>query len=515
MTDKDAPSLNQRIPQTTLVAVEEFLSIRIYIALLGLLYVFLGQSKMFELNLLSSSVIHIELCKLVPIVLVYSICARLIFQAKLMRRNESALGILNTITLSLDALVTTKLVESTGGVLSPATALYLAIIFMSGRLFKQRGAYIFSLFCAVMYLVAVISSIPWTQATTSSIAATYLEVVSARTLVQGVIISIALFSFGLLSYQFARLYREKAEQLAALQFELIEHNRDLDAQNLRLSTMQAQLIHQEKMASLGRMVAGIAHELNNPINFVHGNIPYLRKYCHNLQEIIEASNQVSTEERKPIEELKRQYKYDFLISDLDNILLDIQDGSERIKQIIKNLRSFSRLDEAQRKEGSIQDGIVSTLKILNQYYGSDRIPVELELEDLPAIMCYPGQLNQVWMNLLSNAAEAIGNHSDPLVKIKAYKDEDEITVEIADNGSGINENDKNKIFDPFFTTKPVGQGTGLGLSICHSIIERHQGSISFSSSSPKGTTFIVKIPLHPRPDYDDKPATFKDDDNAA
>lgn len=285
------------------------------------------------------------------------------------------------------------------------------------------------------------------------------------------------------------------DQLSRKNRDLLQKNLHLDAKNLELRTVQSQLIHQEKMASLGRMVAGIAHELNNPVNFVHGNLPYLREYFEDLKKIIASIETVPAEYRADVEAIKKRVKYDFLLTDLDNIIADLGEGAERIRQIIRNLRSFSRLDEAELKEASIQEGIESTIKILNQYYGRDKIPVHTSFAEIPPVVCYPGKLNQVWMNLLSNAAQAVADKPDPQVKVTTELEGDWVTVSISDNGTGIKPVDQSKIFEPFYTTKPVGQGTGLGLSICHSIIERHGGSIWFETALGSGTTFKVKIPL--------------------
>lgn len=296
---------------------------------------------------------------------------------------------------------------------------------------------------------------------------------------------------------------EHANLVGELSFknrDLVGKNLNLDAKNLELKTMQSQLIHHEKMASLGRLVAGIAHELNNPINFVHGNLPYLKQYVDELKRLVEAAGEIPEEHRKNLDELKRKLKYDFLVSDLDNIIADFNEGSERIRHIIRNLRSFSRLDEAELKEASIAEGIESTLKILSQYYGKDKIPVNFQagFADLPQVLCYPGQLNQVWMNLLSNAAQAMQGVEGASLDIEARLEGESVLVQITDHGPGIKPEVQSKIFDPFFTTKPVGQGTGLGLSICHSIIERHGGQIWFTSEIANGTTFYVRVPLTAR-----------------
>jgi len=286
-------------------------------------------------------------------------------------------------------------------------------------------------------------------------------------------------------------------ELSHKNVDLVEKNLNLDSKNLELKTVQSQLVHQEKMASLGRLVAGIAHELNNPINFVHGNLPYLKQYVDELKRVVSEIDKLPEADRKPVDELKNKLKYDFLVTDLDNIIADLNEGSERIRHIIKNLKSFSRLDEAELKEASIAEGIESTLKILSQFYGRDKIPVESNFAELslPQVLCYPGQLNQVWMNLLSNAAQAMADVPDPVLKIRAELEAESVLVEIHDCGSGIKAEIQSKIFDPFFTTKPVGQGTGLGLSICHSIIERHGGQIWLTSELGKGTSFFVRVPL--------------------
>jgi len=292
-------------------------------------------------------------------------------------------------------------------------------------------------------------------------------------------------------------------QLSRKNKDLVTKNLNLDSKNIELKTVQSQLIHQEKMASLGRLVAGIAHELNNPINFVHGNLPYLKQYVEELKKVIAKVAELPEEQRKPVDDLKNKLKYDFLVEDLDNIIADLNEGAERIRHIIRDLKSFSRLDEAELKEASIQEGLESTMKILSQYYGRDKIPVEGDYAAIPHVLCYPGQLNQVWMNLLSNAAQAMNTAAEalppgtptPALKIKTELTDESVLVSIIDCGAGIKHEVQSKIFDPFFTTKAVGQGTGLGLSICHSIIERHGGQIWFDSVIGKGTTFYVRLPL--------------------
>ncbi len=288
------------------------------------------------------------------------------------------------------------------------------------------------------------------------------------------------------------------EELSQKNDDLVQKNLNLDTKNLELRHMQSQLIHHEKMASLGRLVAGIAHELNNPINFVYGNLPYLKEYVNDLKRLVESLDQL--DKSKEIERLKEEVKYDFLITDLDNIIADLNEGADRIRHIIRNLRSFSRLDEAELKEASIPECIESTLKLLSQYYGRDKVELSRDYADVPPILCYPGQLNQVLMNLLTNAAQALEGLPEPRVVVKVEVKEDELLITVSDNGPGIKDEIQSKIFDPFYTTKPVGQGTGLGLSICHSIMERHGGRIELKSELGKGTSFRAILPILESPD---------------
>ncbi|MBX9696147.1 MAG: GAF domain-containing protein, partial [Cyanobacteria bacterium] len=288
------------------------------------------------------------------------------------------------------------------------------------------------------------------------------------------------------------------EELSQKNDDLVQKNLNLDTKNLELRHMQSQLIHHEKMASLGRLVAGIAHELNNPINFVYGNLPYLKEYVNDLKRLVESFDQLN--QAQEVAKLKEEVKYDFLMTDLDNIIADLNEGADRIRQIIRNLRSFSRLDEAELKEASIQECIESTLKLLSQYYGRDKVELVRNFGDVQPILCYPGQLNQVLMNLLTNAAQALEGIPGPKVEVTLEVTDKELMITVSDNGPGIKDDIQSKIFDPFFTTKPVGQGTGLGLSICHSIMERHGGRIELKSELGQGTTFRAILPILESPD---------------
>src|SRR6266850_963676 len=278
---------------------------------------------------------------------------------------------------------------------------------------------------------------------------------------------------------------------------LENENIELANKKSELERLQAQLVHSEKMASLGQLAAGIAHELNNPAGFIHGNMDILGGYLGHLQNLLGAYDKVTltADDTQIVNSLKTEIGYDKLIGDLDSIIADCREGSERICDVVKNLRLFSRLDEAEIKEIDIHSGIDSTVRLLSRYFSSGRISVCRNYADLPLINCYAGQLNQVWMNLLVNAAQAVSNRGE--VRISTRLDDDSVIVAISDNGSGIPEDQLSRIFDPFFTTKPVGEGTGLGLSISYGIIERHRGTINVESRIGEGTTFTVRIPICP------------------
>jgi signal transduction histidine kinase len=412
---------------------------------------------------------------------------------------EKNIVVLNAVLLGLDIIALTTLVHATKGIESDLYILYLLPILLSSYIFTRLGIYATSLFVSLSYIglllienyqaLLLFKESLQPHNITNSVASAYLGILWQRILWRSLIFtSVAFIWAGFCSYM-ARFAQSMTNRLRSQ----LRNNQKLMNE---MKQVETQLIHHEKMASLGRLVAGIAHELNNPINFVHGNLPYLKNYCADMKEIIAACDQIPQEQKAAVEEQKAKLKYDFLVTDLDNILADMEEGVGRIRQIIKNLRSFGRLDEAELKEASISEGIESTLKILGQYYGKDKIPVKLNLQEMPPILCYPGQLNQLWMNLLSNAAQALEQVNEPLVQVHSELTDEHVLVSIIDNGLGIKDENQTKIFEPFFTTKPVGMGTGLGLSICHSIVERHQGKIWFEPYENGGTVFKVLIPCH-------------------
>lgn len=282
----------------------------------------------------------------------------------------------------------------------------------------------------------------------------------------------------------ARIYRAHLES----------QNIELAHRKTELERLQAQLVHTEKMASLGQLSAGIAHELNNPAGFIYGNMDILRDDLAQLEKLFTAYDQVALSSGGSllIEALKDEINYERLIGDLNSIVSDCREGAQRICDVVQNLRLFSRLDEAELKRIDIHEGIDSTIRLLSRYYSSGGILLRKEYCDLPLVTCYAGQLNQVWMNLLVNAAQAIPQHGE--VSLSTRLEEDWVIVEISDTGTGISEDQLSRIFEPFFTTKPVGEGTGLGLSTSYGIIERHGGTITVKSKVGAGTTFTVRIP---------------------
>jgi two-component system, NtrC family, sensor kinase len=292
------------------------------------------------------------------------------------------------------------------------------------------------------------------------------------------------------------------------EFELRQQTKNLETALQELQQAQMQLVQSEKMSSLGQLVAGVAHEINNPVNFIYGNLTHANNYAQDLLQLVQLYQQYCPDSIEAVQEFTEAIDLEFLIQDLPQVLNSMKVGAQRIREIVISLRTFSRMDEAEMKEVDIHDGIDSTLMILEHRIKAkpdrEAIKVIKEYSDLPLVECYAGQLNQVFMNILANAIDALeesmisGKTTEkPQICIRTQLIEpNQVTIGITDNGTGISEEVKQKLFDPFFTTKPVGQGTGMGLSISYQIIsQKHQGSLECISKLGYGTEFLINIPL--------------------
>jgi two-component system NtrC family sensor kinase len=278
---------------------------------------------------------------------------------------------------------------------------------------------------------------------------------------------------------------------------LLKMSEDLERTSGELHQAQMQVFQQEKMASVGQLAAGVAHEINNPMGFISSNLSTLGKYMDKINsfessvsETVREIGNLGADEK--IAELRKKMKIDYILDDTKNLLAESLDGAERVRRIVQDLKSFSRVDEAESKPASINECIDSTLNILRNEikYVAD---VKLDYGDLPMLPCHPQQLNQVFMNIIANAAHSIEGHGE--ISIQTRLEENSIMIRISDNGKGIKQEHLAKIFEPFFTTKEVGKGTGLGLSISYDIVRKHGGELMVESEEGKGSKFTIRLPL--------------------
>lgn len=328
------------------------------------------------------------------------------------------------------------------------------------------------------------------------------------------------FSLTFFSLSIYTAYKFRAniarQRTAELEQKVLQRTRELVVQKetverilSELKETQIHLIHSEKMASLGQMVAGIAHEINNPVAFVKGNISLLERRLNDLERVFTSfsdvfdfydkfndfSDDLHKDFRAKLEEIDRiiaSTRFEKFLGDLPQVVNEMRDGVDRTQKIVEDLRNFSRLDESQFKEISIIDSLESTLNILKNEYKT-RVTIHRNFGDVPPVYCNPGHINQVFMNLLQNAFQAIEGEGN--VWIRAVAASNNILIAIRDDGKGIPAEIQNRVFDPFFTTKPVGKGTGLGLAISYKIIEAHKGTIFFESTPNQGTEFKITLPI--------------------
>lgn len=284
--------------------------------------------------------------------------------------------------------------------------------------------------------------------------------------------------------------------------ELVQKNEILNQTYLDLKEAQSKLVVAEKMSSLGQLTAGIAHEINNPINFVASNVNPLRRDINEVLELLSKIEEIvneggtSEENKKKIAAYKEDIDFDYLKSEIEFLLKGIQDGAGRTADIVKGLRVFSRVDEAEFKTADINDGLKSTLVIVNNMLND--ISVIVDCRPIPPVLCFPGKLNQVFLNVITNAVSAIkskfGAEKGGELQVRTYQDEDgKVCISISDNGIGMDEQTLAKLYEPFFTTKDVGEGMGLGMSIVFSIIKEHNATLDVSSKPNIGTTFVLKL----------------------
>ncbi|MGD1862402.1 MAG: ATP-binding protein [Leptolyngbyaceae cyanobacterium] len=282
-----------------------------------------------------------------------------------------------------------------------------------------------------------------------------------------------------------------------LEFRVEERTQELSNALATLQSTQAQLIQTEKMSSLGQMVAGIAHEINNPITFVQGNLPSLKEYVEDLKTLVATYQTEYPHPTDTILKVQKKIDLDFLLKDIEDILGSLKIGTERVSNIVISLRNYSRLDEATIKNVDIHEGIDSTLVVLNHRLRQG-VEVIKNYDLLPSIQCSPSQLNQVFTNIIVNALDAMFDaNSQPkqLIISTCVQSDKHIQISFRDTGPGMAPETEAKIFDPFFTTKAVGKGTGLGMGICFKIIEQHQGTIAVKTEVGKGTEFTITLPI--------------------
>jgi two-component system NtrC family sensor kinase len=296
---------------------------------------------------------------------------------------------------------------------------------------------------------------------------------------------------------FSVAFNRMVESLAQARDNLTEKNRQLAAAYDELKAAQSQLLQKEKMASVGQLAAGVAHEINNPMGFIISNIGSLREYGEALKEYVLAADVVlaagcSEADRAKMQALQDRLDISFILEDTPSLIKESLDGAGRVRTIVQNLKSFSNVDQAEVQQININDCLESTVSIAWNELKA-KADVVRSYGDVPLIECRPQELGQVFLNILRNAAQAIKDRGT--IRLTTGREDGVVVVAISDNGCGIPPEIVGRIFEPFFTTRPVGQGTGLGLSICYDIVKKHGGTIEVTSTVNSGTTFTIRLPI--------------------
>lgn len=304
--------------------------------------------------------------------------------------------------------------------------------------------------------------------------------------------------------QAERLLEDKSRELYAAHKELKEAHESL-------ITQQSALVKNEKLASIGTISAGIAHEVNNPLAFASSNVEILEEYWQSISQLYHllmrliSQGEIQESALNNVKETIKQADIPYIINDSKTLFVDTKDGLSRVKSIVQNLRDFSRTQAEDWAESDINPSLESTLKILSSQINNSQCEIKLALNPIPTTWCNLGELNQVFLNLINNALQAMENSDEKVMTLTTEASDTEISISIADTGSGISEEVKQKIFDPFFTTKDIGQGTGLGLYISQKVIDDHDGKIEATSEPDQGTTFIITLPIKAPPEEEQAP----------
>jgi signal transduction histidine kinase len=431
-------------------------------------------------------------------------------------RRGHRVALVTAIAIPSDHVLTTYVVVNTGGVQSPFMMMYVVQVVATAMLVGTRVAALSAAFAVLVWLAGIgLLSTGHLQAPALFAAGAAAQTGTSNPLYQGMWAAFLLYCLALLVYlggyiserlrSSERDVELKNRRLQEALGSLGRAHAELTTAYERLKRTEAHLIQSEKMRSLGELVAGVAHELSNPISFVSANVEHLRRYVNSLARGIEISGTLPLppDERARFETQRRELRIDDALTELPQLLDDCEEGARRTKRIVNELRAFSRSDRQDAWERvDVHRGIDSTLALLSHRL-KDRVTVHRQFGELPEVECLSGPLNQVFMNVLANAADAIGPHPGNVwistrlsrIDLPSQPGTPAVTIAIRDDGVGIPAEVQARIFDPFFTTKTVGQGTGLGLSVSYGIVERHGGTLTVESAPGSGATFTITLPV--------------------